>query len=93
MNNDLFRAIQGALSTRWNLRLANLLASARNVSSAGMARIRSASPDMRDTEIEQAIREAYASGYRRAYWDGVVDFLEAGASDSGDAIVEVGAIH
>lgn len=88
MNNDLFRAIQGALNTRWNLRLSNLLAGARNVSSAGMARIRGATASTRDAEVEQALREAYTSGYRRAYWDGVVDFLEAGVGDSGGALAD-----
>lgn len=78
MTEKMFRAIQATLQAKWNSKLSGILASARNVSSAGMARIRGASADTKESEIERAIREAYSTGYRQAYWDGVTDLLEAG---------------
>lgn len=78
MTEKAFRAIQSTLHTRWDLKLPNILASARNVSSAALARIRQASASTREAEIDRALRDAYSTGYRQAYWDGVMDILEAG---------------
>lgn len=93
MTEKAFRAIQVTLHAKWDLKLQNILASARNVSSAALARIRQASADTRESEIDRAVRDAYSTGYRQAYWDGVTDILEAGAEIETPADVGVALHH
>ena len=80
MNEKMFQAIQAALLASWDGKLPALLVCARNFAFGGVTRIRSVSEAEREAEIERSIREAYLAGYRRAYWDGIVDFVEAAST-------------
>jgi len=77
MNERLFRAVQAALLARWDGKLSEILVCAKNFATGGTAKLRSTSESIREAETEKAIRDAYMAGYRQAYWDGIVDFVEA----------------
>jgi hypothetical protein len=77
MNEKLFRTVQAALLARWDGKLAEILVCAKNFSIAGLGKFRSTPEADREAEVERLVREAYMAGYRQAYWDGIVDFVEA----------------
>lgn len=81
MLDQLVQTFHAALHVRWGEKLPVLLARAKSVSTAAMARVRAAPPESRDAEVERAVREAFMTGYRQAYMDGILDFVESASSD------------
>lgn len=77
MNEKLFRSVQAALLARWDGKLAEILVCAKNFAQGAVNRYRSTPETSREAEVEKLVREAYLAGYRQAYWDGIVDFVEA----------------
>jgi hypothetical protein len=77
MNENLFRSVQAALLARWDGKLTEILVCAKNFALGAMGRYHSTSEANRESEVEKLVREAYLAGYRQAYWDGIVDFVEA----------------
>ncbi len=76
MNEKLFRSVQAALLARWDGKLSGILVSAKNFALGAVNRYRSLPEENREVEVEKLVREAYLAGYRQAYWDGIVDFVE-----------------
>ena len=82
---DPLRSVRAALATRWEGRLSDILARA-----LGIARTRfTGKASVPVTEARKAVEEAYLLGYRTAYWDGVVDLVEAGGDISEEGMCEV----
>lgn len=59
------RNIQHALRARWDQKLTSILQRSRE-----LAQLQT------NLEMQKAVQEAYAMGYREGYWDGVVDIVD-----------------
>lgn len=77
MLDQLLQKFQTTLNVRWGARLPVLLAKAKSFSSAAMARLRTTPEASREAEVERVVREAYMTGYRQAYMDGILDLIES----------------
>lgn len=64
--------LHNKLRERWNAGLPDLLVRARNFASAAASRVLTGSR----ADLEQSLREAYTTGYRVGYWEGVRDIVE-----------------
>lgn len=81
MHDQLVKAVQDTLTTRWGDRLPVLLAKAKNFAQVSVSRFRATPPEMREPEVGRLVREAYMTGYRQGYMDALVDFIEGTPED------------
>lgn len=80
MFETTWHTIRRMLGARWERRLPDTLASAANVAGVSVARLQNLPlGDAERVSVERLLRDAYLTGYRQAYFDGVVDLIESGA--------------
>lgn len=89
MNEKLFRSVQAALLARWDGKLTEILVCAKNFAIGAVNRFHTTPEAQREAEFEKLVREAYMAGYRQAYWDGIVDFVEASTEVKSPAMAPI----
>lgn len=79
MIEKLFESVRAALAERWNGRLPDILAKAHSLAAIAVSSIPfGGTKEAQAAAVREAVRAAYLAGYRQAYWDGIVDFVEVG---------------
>jgi len=86
MIEKLFTSMKAALASRWDYRMTDVLNRAADMGDEAILRFQNA-PN-RDAALGQAVREAYLTGVREAYWDGMVDFVEVAMAAESAAEME-----